>query len=91
MTIIGALDEFDKQEIPPTKAEKVTNVSQHQPRAPKTGPTASSSSTTTKKVESQPGLNFEDYSQVDDVLKKFMDEDPILKQHWEQMASQCGK
>lgn len=83
----GALDELDKQDIPIIKSSKGPSVTKT------TKPESESSNTASASGPSQPqqGLNFEDFSQVDDVLKKFMDEDPILKQHWEQMASQCGE
>ena len=45
-----------------------------------------------------PDLNFEQYanstasgSNVDDVLKNFMESDPILKDHWEKLAESCSK
>lgn len=38
-----------------------------------------------------PDVDFEQFSNVDDVLKSFMDQDPQLKQHWEQLADSCSK
>ena len=47
--------------------------------------TASTSATDTGK------LDFDQFANVDDVLKSFMEQDPQLRQHWEQLADSCSK
>lgn len=55
----------------------------------KSTPVPKSGSSTPSQIPD--ALNFDQFSNVDDVLKSFMDQDPQLKQHWEQLAESCNK
>ncbi|KAI1287272.1 Peroxisomal biogenesis factor 19 [Halotydeus destructor] len=86
--LCSALDDFKKLDV---KSEKIETQPKSQlPSRPEQSVNKSNKPFPSN-ADEFPNIDFEQFSNVDDVLKSFMEQDPQMKEHWEKLAESCTK